>query len=88
MTSRRSTLIIVAIIAAVVIGIVIALNTRAAFAHDAPAPEPTPVVVYAVTGEEPTAEPTAVPVAAVTAIDVMAEPGTLRLLFIPWVEGR
>jgi hypothetical protein len=88
MTSRRSTLIIVAIIAAVVIGIVIALNTRAAFAHDAPAPEPTPVVVYAVTGEEPTPEPTVAVVPAVTAIDVMAEPDGWLLLYIPWLEGR
>jgi hypothetical protein len=87
MTSRRSTLIIVAIIAAVVIGIVVALNTRAAFAHVEPTPEPTPVVVYAVTGEEPTPEPTVAVVPAVTAIDVMAEPGTLRLLFVPWLEG-
>jgi hypothetical protein len=87
MTSRRNTLIIVAIIAAVVIGIVVALNTRAAFAHVEPAPEPTPVVVYAVTGEEPTPEPTAVYVPAVTAEDVVGEPGTLRRLYIPWVQG-
>jgi hypothetical protein len=86
MTSRRGTLIIVAIIAAVVIGIVVALNTRAAFADTTPVPEPTPVVI-AVTGEEPTPEPTAVPVLAVTAEGAADEPtARLRWVFVPWVE--
>jgi hypothetical protein len=86
MTSRHNTLIIVAIIAAVVIGIVVAFNTRAAFADTPPVPEPTPVVI-AVTGEEPTPEPTPVVILAITAEGAADEPAArVRWVFVPWVQ--
>jgi hypothetical protein len=82
MTSRHNTLIIVAIIAAVVIGIVVAFNTRAAFADTPPVPEPTPVVI-AVTGEEPTPDV----ILAITAEGAADEPAArVRWVFVPWVQ--
>jgi hypothetical protein len=93
MNRRRGTLIIVVLVLSAIIGVVVALNTQAAFASD-------PVVVPAgltLTPEPPTPTPASTPIFVPTRAVVIDEKwniaiykpkGVTSWIWIPWMERQ